>query len=386
MDKKKLITGAVVAAVFTFAVINVYTYYQEQKVIEQQAELDRIAHEKALALQRAEQAEKDRLKAIERAKRKQLEKEEAERLQKQRELERLEKERADAEAKRLKEEKRQKEIARKEAERQARIAEEEAERQRRQEEREEQKRQKELARERENIEEARRLRDIEGMGRKQLSTIRRVRPEQIREQSRDEVLNYRYVGKRGLGTRRSVLTEGSQSNNLMLFSAITQNIGVLEALIDMGLDVNSANEGGFTPLMFASAYNTPDIIQFLIDQGADMTARSKNDDFNALHVASALNPKSEVIDLLVKNGFDVNDINKDKLTPLMVASLKNRNLQIIEKLLDVGADHSIKNYQGEKAYLYLSERIKGMLETEEYTQISRRYDTELLERLSTNEY
>ena len=59
-----------------------------------------------------------------------------------------------------------------------------------------------------------------------------------------------------------------------------ERLETIAYLIELGADVNWACNDGITPLMMAANFGVPDIIQFLVDQGADLAARDlgkKND-------------------------------------------------------------------------------------------------------------
>jgi ankyrin repeat protein len=77
------------------------------------------------------------------------------------------------------------------------------------------------------------------------------------------------------------------------------NITKIQELIDQGVDLNVQDEYGYTPLIWASCYNKPDMVKLLLKAGAnkDITDVDKH---NALYWANYYN-NLEVIDLLNKN-------------------------------------------------------------------------------------
>ena len=48
-----------------------------------------------------------------------------------------------------------------------------------------------------------------------------------------------------------------------------ERLDVIKLLVDLGADVNAADDYGITPLMAAANLGEVSIIQFLIDRGAD---------------------------------------------------------------------------------------------------------------------
>ncbi len=60
---------------------------------------------------------------------------------------------------------------------------------------------------------------------------------------------------------------------------VTGNLELVRILVEeKGMDVNkTARKSGFTPLMQAACYNYTEIVQFLLDKGADIEARDNAD-------------------------------------------------------------------------------------------------------------
>ena len=54
-----------------------------------------------------------------------------------------------------------------------------------------------------------------------------------------------------------------------------ENLEAVRMLLDLGLDPNSANQEGRTPLMGAALKGRPDVIQLLVDRGAKLDARDR---------------------------------------------------------------------------------------------------------------
>jgi ankyrin repeat protein len=121
------------------------------------------------------------------------------------------------------------------------------------------------------------------------------------------------------------------ADNLVLHTTLASVVIAEQANIPGGLDKTS--------LYDASARGDVEVVQLLLDQGADVNQRNARH-ITALHAASTLG-KLEVAKLLVESGADVNCREKEGWTPLLHASrLGLRDLA--ELLLDNGADVSAK--------------------------------------------
>ena len=84
------------------------------------------------------------------------------------------------------------------------------------------------------------------------------------------------------------------------------------------------NPGGNMPLHFAAGFNKPDVVALLLDEGADIKART---DFGwtPLHYATIFSATPEVITLLLDRGADVHARDQDERTPLDYAK-NNKHL------------------------------------------------------------
>ncbi|MBT8250004.1 MAG: ankyrin repeat domain-containing protein [Acidimicrobiia bacterium] len=80
---------------------------------------------------------------------------------------------------------------------------------------------------------------------------------------------------------------------------------ILVLLLDAGADIQQVGVNGFTPLHYAAAYQTPDLVQLLLDRGADPDARTNVDDYTTpLEEAIAQNRREAVAILEPVTGQD----------------------------------------------------------------------------------
>lgn len=114
-------------------------------------------------------------------------------------------------------------------------------------------------------------------------------------------------------------------------------------------DVDCRNRHGSTPLIAASAAGLDDIVQYLLELGADVNACDTLE-WTALHYACAYSKSSTCKLLLKQPGINVEPKNKAGGTPLILACHSNV-LEVAQELIDMGADVNHKNAFGFSALL-----------------------------------
>ena len=131
---------------------------------------------------------------------------------------------------------------------------------------------------------------------------------------------------------------------------------IVKVLINAGADVNVRDKSsGIMPLMIASSfYMGSDTAQPLIDAGAFVNARDRQDGMTPLFFGILKNPNSpEIVQSLIDAGADVNFTTKKGLSPLMVAvNTMNFQMDTVDILLEAGADPSLRDEDGRTALSY----------------------------------
>jgi len=171
--------------------------------------------------------------------------------------------------------------------------------------------------------------------------------------------------------------ETNPSGSTLRTACAMGNADVVKMLLNVGSDPNATTEpGADTPLMMAAQALSPEIIQALIDKGADVN-RSNRDGWTALFNAvfapsikysqikhqggsklmwaeTEPNPNADqsatdVVKLLLDSGADVNHKNKDGRTPVTYAS----SPRIANLLLRAGAKLDTREKQGHNVSYWL---------------------------------
>lgn len=97
-----------------------------------------------------------------------------------------------------------------------------------------------------------------------------------------------------------------------------------------------------TELFEKCASGSPDDVRAAIANGCDVNARSERGN-TPLIWASVMNKNHLVIDTLIESGADVNAANERGFTALMLAAKRNSSLDVKRSLIDAGADLQARN-------------------------------------------
>jgi ankyrin repeat protein len=108
----------------------------------------------------------------------------------------------------------------------------------------------------------------------------------------------------------------------------------LKALLTKGADVNMKDSRGATPLMYAAASGSAEVMKLLLDAGADVNAR------NSFGASALLWSAGEIrkVRLLLDKGAEVNVATKQGRTPLLAAATYDGGEEVVKLLISKGAD------------------------------------------------
>ena len=132
---------------------------------------------------------------------------------------------------------------------------------------------------------------------------------------------------------------------LMRAAGHNDNPAVIRALLEAGANVLAEDNGRRTALLHAAAQSgNPEVITTLIQGGANITTE-RSDRWTPLHWAANYNKNPAITDALLKAGFGVEETTHTGNTPLHLA-VQNNKAQVIQALLDAGADPLAENRYG----------------------------------------
>ncbi len=121
-------------------------------------------------------------------------------------------------------------------------------------------------------------------------------------------------------------------------------------------DINSQTDSGNTPLIRASMNQTKDVIQALLNAGANVHARNKEGN-TPLHGDwfSTISPDTGAVEILLLAGAKVDARNGLGKTPLHKHARDSGNGQVVKLLLKYGANPNAKDDSGKTPWDYIQE-------------------------------
>ncbi|QDL54984.1 ankyrin repeat domain-containing protein [Rhodoferax aquaticus] len=120
---------------------------------------------------------------------------------------------------------------------------------------------------------------------------------------------------------------------------------MVDSLLRLGADIDGPTERGTTPLMWAANCGELKVVEFLLLKGAD--ARRLNDlKMSALH-AAIYSDRPQCARLMVESGLEIDFKGPDGQTPLHLAAEDVQLLPMLEYLIEAGADPFIKDDAGD---------------------------------------
>ncbi|MBI9069293.1 MAG: ankyrin repeat domain-containing protein [Salinivirgaceae bacterium] len=143
--------------------------------------------------------------------------------------------------------------------------------------------------------------------------------------------------------------KNSSGGSYLHTAAQRGRVNIAEFLIEKGLDINAMDEDGSTPLNEAALSGNAELVKLLVEKGAKVNPKDcfggncNKVEGSPLHNAVWHTP--DVIQYLVKNGAKLNAVNENGQTPLHVAA-GSRCTDCFKELVELGSDLSAKDNKG----------------------------------------
>lgn len=131
--------------------------------------------------------------------------------------------------------------------------------------------------------------------------------------------------------------------NVVHCALFKNNIEAIKLFINAGANINSRDDHGNTPLIYAVKKENIEIVKYLIASGANVNIENN---LKETPIFYALQPsRTEILKLLIKAKANLNHQNEDGFTPLHKATEYDLDY-IVELLIKKGANPDIKSKLG----------------------------------------
>ncbi|MBN1385073.1 MAG: ankyrin repeat domain-containing protein [Elusimicrobia bacterium] len=135
----------------------------------------------------------------------------------------------------------------------------------------------------------------------------------------------------------TVIFSGCVTIHEIPIQAVMENdVPKVNKAIKSGADVDIRYESGYTPIMVAAIYNSVDVAKVLLENCANINARSGGIEQSALIMAAAYN-HIDMVRLLLENGANVNAEDNTKMKAWHIASYKGN-----DKMLELLKSYEFK--------------------------------------------
>ncbi len=114
--------------------------------------------------------------------------------------------------------------------------------------------------------------------------------------------------------------------------------------------VDGRSHDGWTPLHLAAFFGRLELVKILLDAGAPMLTISNNNESNLPINAAAAGRRNDVVRLLVERGCPPDARASDQGYTALHLAANNGNVELVEFLLQSGADRNLKTSAGETAH------------------------------------
>lgn len=169
---------------------------------------------------------------------------------------------------------------------------------------------------------------------------------------------------------KKLLEEGEDPNYVQQLTplhvaAANGKAELVDILIEHGANVNARNHAGVVPMYTALLNMHEEIAWKLADAGTDPATVS--DRGTSFLYVGIMDESPKLIEWALEGGVDVNAYRKDaRLSTALMAAVDKGDIVLVERLLKAGADPSLENNEGQTAAeLAKSEEIRILLATYE---------------------
>ncbi len=162
--------------------------------------------------------------------------------------------------------------------------------------------------------------------------------------------------KKSLKIKIDDITNSNESTALHIASYCGHK-NIVEYLIDNGANINSSNKNKITPLFIASYYGYFDIVQILVENGANMSQTNINGESPMFAAASS--GKLSILQYLQKKNADFNQLNNNGEN-ILFAAINSNQTEIAQYIIqNMQNPHLNKTNNNGSTALHLAIKLRN---------------------------
>ncbi|XP_067670008.1 serine/threonine-protein phosphatase 6 regulatory ankyrin repeat subunit B-like [Haliotis asinina] len=140
-------------------------------------------------------------------------------------------------------------------------------------------------------------------------------------------------------------TEDGNARNILHFACVGKNVAIVNDILKRNIiSIDSRDGDGKTPVMFAAELGYTDFFKILVNKPCDTQLICKNGN-NVLHTSCALGHVDIANSILTEGLINIESPGQNLMTPVMFAA-KNAQRDIFDLLVNNGCDMSQKDKDG----------------------------------------
>lgn len=141
-----------------------------------------------------------------------------------------------------------------------------------------------------------------------------------------------------------------ETQNDKLFTAVSEgDLNTIKSLLTKNLGlIEAKNKFGSSPLHYATWWGQLPLVEYLVEQGADLNTKDIFD--QTLVHAAAWNGDLKLVKFFFVKGLSLEEKDQKGNTPLLSAA-KNNHLKVVKFLISEGADSAVQDNEGDNVFL-----------------------------------
>jgi len=153
-----------------------------------------------------------------------------------------------------------------------------------------------------------------------------------------------------LGVNVNIQDQADENFFPLLMAVAKQDFEIVEILLNAGADINLFEVYGFTALMSAAANLNENILLLLLKKGAGkINIEAVDTSGNTALMVAAQRGRNKNVKILAAAGANINATNRYGETALIMASREGRK-EVVQTLISLGADIHIQDIGGHTAF------------------------------------